>query len=323
MKILVAGGAGYIGSVTTTRLLDAGHDVCVFDNLEYGHREALDERATFFEGDLRAAAQVREAFASFRPEAVMHFAAYALVGESMKAPERYYTNNVTGGVNLLEAMRSVACKRIVFSSTCATYGQPDVVPIGEDTPQIPANPYGHSKLVFEQILAWYRKIHGFSPVFLRYFNACGATETLGEDHSPESHLIPIVLQVALGKREKVSIFGDDYQTPDGTCIRDYIHVRDLASAHLMAIDSILEGPFNLGTGSGVSVREVVDGVRDVTGIDIQAEVAPRRAGDPDELVAKVGRARDELGWEPRYSDLRTIIESAWNWHKANPDGYSA
>ena len=323
MRILVTGGAGYIGSVTSALLLDAGHEVCVFDNLEYGHRGALDARATFIEGDLREAGSILDAAQNFRPDAVMHFAAYALVGESMVQPERYFLNNVTGGMNLVEAMRACGARRIVFSSTCATYGQPEQVPISETTPQCPTNPYGQSKLMFEQILRWYQDIHDFEPVCLRYFNACGATPTRGEDHTPESHLIPIVLQAALGQRDSVKIFGDDYRTPDGSCVRDYIHVEDLAKAHLMAIESDKVGAFNLGTGKGYSVREVVAVAREVTGVDIVAEVAPRRPGDPDELVAKVGRARDELGWVPTRSDLVTIIKTAWAWHNAHPDGYSS
>ncbi len=323
MRILVTGGAGYIGSVTSALLLDAGHEVCVFDNLEYGHRGALDARATFIEGDLREAGSILDAAQNFRPDAVMHFAAYALVGESMVQPERYFLNNVTGGMNLVEAMRACGARRIVFSSTCATYGQPEQVPISETTPQCPTNPYGQSKLMFEQILRWYQDIHDFEPVCLRYFNACGATPTRGEDHTPESHLIPIVLQAALGQRDSVKIFGDDYRTPDGSCVRDYIHVEDLAKAHLMAIESDKVGAFNLGTGKGYSVREVVEVAREVTGVDIVAEVAPRRPGDPDELVAKVGRARDELGWVPTRSDLVTIIKTAWAWHNAHPDGYSS
>jgi len=323
MKVFVTGGSGYIGSVTTSQLLDAGNEVCIFDNLEYGHREAIDPRTAFVEGDLRDPATILNAMREFRPDAVIHFAAYALVGESMEQPERYFINNVTGGLNLIEAMRDCGTRRIVFSSTCATYGQPESVPITEDTPQRPTNPYGQSKLIFEQMLDWYRQIHRFEPIFLRYFNACGASATRGEDHKPESHLIPIVLQAALGQREKVMIFGDDYATPDGTCIRDYIHVEDLAGAHLLALETGSLGAFNLGTGHGYSVREVVEKAREVTGIDIPAEIAPRRPGDPDELVAAPGRANSELGWTPERSDLGTIIETAWKWHKAHPNGYSS
>ena len=245
MKIFLTGGAGYIGSVTTELLLNEGHEVVIFDNLGRGHRAALDSRATFIEGDLREKNEVEAAMLSAAPDAVVHFAAYALVGESMQKPEMYFRNNVVGGINLADAMLKAGVRKIVFSSTCATYGQPERVPITEDESQKPQNPYGESKLMFEHTLRWHQEIHGLQPVFLRYFNACGATEKYGEDHDPETHLIPIVLQVALGQRESIMIFGDDYATKDGTCIRDYIHILDLARAHILALEKDVTGPFNL------------------------------------------------------------------------------
>lgn len=322
MKILVTGGAGYIGSITSELLLNEGHDVTVFDNLERGHRDAIDERAAFIKGDLRERGDILQAMKDVKPDAVMHFAAYALVPESMEQPEIYYRNNLAGGINLAESMLEVGVKKIVFSSTCATYGQPETVPISEDLPQNPTNPYGDSKLSFEKVLNWYNKLHGMQAVYLRYFNACGATEKFGEDHEPETHIIPIVLQAALGQREKVFIYGDDYNTPDGSCVRDYIHIVDLAQAHILAVQSDLSGPFNLGNGSGYSVKQVVETAREVTGIDIKAEYAERRPGDPDTLVAKADKARDVLGWTPKIPDLKDIIESAWKWHQANPNGYN-
>jgi UDP-glucose 4-epimerase len=321
MNVFLTGGAGYIGSVTSELLLNEGHAVTVFDNLERGHREALDPRATFIEGDLRDKETVGAAMASVKPDAVMHFAAFALVGESMEQPEIYFRNNVVGGINLAEAMIANEVKKIVFSSTCATYGQPDRIPITEDEFQRPQNPYGESKLMFEHTLKWYQELHGMQPVFLRYFNACGATETHGEDHDPETHLIPLVLRVALGQRENVKIFGDDYDTPDGTCLRDYIHIVDLARAHILALENDVSGPFNLGTGSGNSVREVIAACRDVTGHAIPAELAPRRPGDPARLVAGAEKANAVLGWTPELADMHTIVESAWKWHLAHPHGY--
>ncbi len=321
MHVFLTGGAGYIGSVTTECLLDAGHQVTVFDNLELGHRAAIDTRADFVQGDLRDAEAVREAVLNARPDAIMHFAAYALVGESMQDPLKYFRNNVIGGIHLVEAMRAADVRRFIFSSTCATYGFPQQVPITEDEPQRPVNPYGESKLMFEKILQWTASQHGIEPVFLRYFNACGATTVRGEDHDPESHLIPLVLFVAQGKRDKVLIFGDDYDTPDGTCIRDYIHIVDLAQAHIQALTTPVTGAFNLGNGSGYSVKEVIEMARAVTGQPIPAEIAPRRPGDPDRLVAAADKAHKMLGWQPRYPDLRTIITHAWDWHQAHPNGY--
>ena len=321
MNVLVTGGAGYIGSVTAEQLLDQGHEVHVFDNLSRGHREAVDPRAKFILGDLQRADDILDAMRSVKPDAVMHFAAYALVGESMQQPEIYFANNVVGGLNLIEAMRKFGVPRIIFSSTCATYGQPERVPIAEDTPQRPANPYGESKLAFEKMLSWYQQIHRIQAVFLRYFNACGATERYGEDHDPEAHLIPNVLKVALGQQEKVGIFGDDYDTPDGTCIRDYIHIVDLAQAHILALTGSQTGAFNLGNGSGYSVKQVIDVARHVTGHPIPAEIKPRRPGDPPRLVASAIRAKTNLQWKPKFAELRTIVQHAWSWHQKHPRGY--
>jgi UDP-glucose 4-epimerase len=323
MKLFITGGAGYVGSVTSELMLNAGHEVVVFDNLERGHRAAVDARARLIEGDLRDEASIGKALDDVKPDAVMHFAAYALVGESMAQPERYFRNNFTGGLNLLEGMLAAGVGRIVFSSTCATYGQPETVPITEDEPQQPANPYGESKLAFEKALEWAHRVHGIQTVSLRYFNASGATARFGEDHAPETHLIPIVLAAALGKRQAVSIFGDDYDTPDGTCLRDYIHIVDLAEAHRLALESGKSGAFNLGTGTGYSVREVIETARRVTARPIATRTAPRRAGDPARLVAAADKARRELGWQPRFDDLERIVESAWHWHRAHPNGYAA
>ncbi|MEI8140933.1 MAG: UDP-glucose 4-epimerase GalE [bacterium] len=321
MKVLLTGGAGYIGSVTTELLLNEGHEVVVFDNLERGHKAAVDKRAKLVIGDLRDAGQIQRAMKNAKPDAVMHFAAYALVGESMTDPGMYFANNTTGATNLVDAMVKYKVPRIVFSSTCATYGFPDKIPITEDTPQHPVNPYGEAKLMFEKVLLWYQKIHGIQPVFLRYFNACGATEKFGEDHEPETHIIPNVIKVALKQQPHVNIFGDDYDTPDGTCIRDYIHIVDLGRAHILALTGKAMGPFNLGTGKGFSVREVIDVVRKVTKRDIPEVISPRRPGDPDRLVASAVKAKKVLKWTPRYSNLNDIVESAWAWHQAHPDGY--
>jgi UDP-glucose 4-epimerase len=323
MKVLVTGGAGYIGSVTTELLLDAGHVVTVFDNLSRGHREAIDPRAGFIAGDLCDRDVIHAAMQQVRPDAVLHFAAFALVGESMETPSMYFANNVTGGLHLADAMVSAGVSKIVFSSTCATYGQPERVPIVEDEPQRPQNPYGESKLMLEKVLDWYRHIHGIQPVFLRYFNACGATQRYGEDHDPETHLIPLILRVPLGQREKIMIFGDDYDTPDGTCLRDYIHIIDLAYAHILALEKAVVGAFNLGTGRGHSVLEVIEACREVTGHAIPAAVVPRRPGDPARLIASADKAGRELGWYAKHGDIRGIVESAWRWHLAHPHGYAA
>ncbi len=321
MKVLVTGGAGYIGSVVSEQLLNAGHEVTVFDNLERGHRQAVDPRAVLMEGDLRNAGEIDEAVMRVKPAAVLHFAAYALVGESMEHPQRYFENNLVGGMNLAAAMIRADVPRLVFSSTCATYGVPAGIPIDEKCPQHPENPYGESKLGFEKVMTWYARRYDLKTVFLRYFNAAGATERFGEDHEPETHLIPNVLRVALGKKTSVSIFGDDYPTPDGTCIRDYVHIADLAEAHLLALDDDHCGAYNLGYGTGASVRQVLDVARRVTGCEIPYDIAARRSGDPPSLVAAGGKAISQLGWNPKHTDLETIIESAWRWMRRYPDGY--
>ena len=321
MKIVLTGGSGYIGSVTTELLCDDGHEVVVFDNLERGHREAVDPRARLVVGDLREPQAIRELMAAVKPAAVVHFAAYALVGESMQNPHLYFENNVGGGLNLLDALLRAGVPKIIFSSTCATYGQPETMPMTEALPQRPTNPYGESKLMFETTLRWEQERRGLQPVFLRYFNACGATEKYGEDHEPETHLIPNVLKVALGQSPAVPVFGADYPTPDGTCIRDYIHIADLARAHILALEKDVAGPFNLGTGTGFSVQQVVETCREVTGHPIPVALSPRRPGDPACLVAGAEKAKSVLGWKPRYPDLRTIVQHAWNWHRAHPRGY--
>jgi len=279
-------------------------------------RERLSEKELLHYVD-----DIDGALADVKPEAVMHFAAFALVPESMRQPELYFRNNVVGGINLADAILKHGVERIVFSSTCATYGQPDRVPITEDEKQKPTNPYGESKLMLERALTWHRELHGLKPVYLRYFNACGATARCGEDHTPETHIIPIVLQVALGQREKVTIYGDDYATPDGSCIRDYIHIVDLAQAHMLALTTEHCGAYNLGTGVGYSVKEVVETARRITGHAIPADIGPRRPGDPARLVAAADKARRVLGWQPAYPQLETIIESAWEWHRRFPNGY--
>jgi UDP-glucose 4-epimerase len=321
MKLFVTGGAGYIGSICVEQLLDAGHTVTIFDNLTEGHRRAVDERAELIVGDLLDTASIGGALQQTRPEAVMHFAANALVGESMENPTKYFRNNVTGGINLLEACIAADVKNFVFSSTCATFGMPDRVPIDESLPQSPINPYGESKLLFEKILRWYDKVHGLKFVALRYFNAAGATEKFGEDHRIETHLIPNVLKVALGQKENVSIFGTDYETPDGTCIRDYIHIVDLAQAHMLALEAKQSAFYNLGTGGGTSVREVIQACEKVTGKKIAVVEQPRRPGDPARLIAASAKIKAELGWTPKYQDIEKIIESAWAWHVKSPGGY--
>jgi UDP-glucose 4-epimerase len=321
MKILVVGGAGYIGSVCSELLLDEGHEVAIFDNLIEGHQHAVDSRANFIRGDLADREQIEAALSSTRPDAVMHFAAYALVPESMRDPSKYFRNNVSNGLNLLDAMLVTGVRRIIFSSTCALFGPPERVPIDETTPTRPINPYGESKLAFEKILRWYDQIHGLKFVALRYFNAAGATENLGEDHRPETHLIPTVLKVALGQRANLEIYGADYDTPDGTCIRDYIHIVDLAQAHILALGATASGFYNLGTGGGSSVREVVAACRKITGRKIDTIEKPRRPGDPPRLIASSEKIKNELGWRPRFQSLDTIIESAWAWHQKFPNGY--
>ncbi len=321
MKILVTGGAGYIGSICVEQLLDAGHDVSVFDNLTEGHRKAVDPRAPLIVGDLQERHEIQAAMEKVRPEAVMHFAANALVGESMENPSKYFRNNVAAGVNLLDAMVAAGVPRFVFSSTCATFGTPERVPIDESLPQRPINPYGESKLMFEKVLRWYDEIHGLRYVALRYFNAAGASERFGEDHRIETHLIPNVLKVALGQRESVSIFGTDYETPDGTCIRDYIHILDLAQAHMLALRAPSSALYNLGTGGGTSVREVIAACERVSEKKIAVLEQPRRVGDPARLIAASEKVQRELGWTPKFQAIEKIIESAWAWHRRYPGGY--
>jgi UDP-glucose 4-epimerase len=321
MKIFVVGGAGYIGSICVELLLDEGHKVIVFDNLTEGHRLAVDERAAFIGGDLSRREEISRALKETKPEAVMHFAANALVGESMQNPSKYFRNNVAGGINLLDAMLEAGVRRFVFSSTCAIFGPPERVPIDETLPQRPINPYGESKLMFEKILRWYDEIHGLQFVALRYFNAAGATEKFGEDHRIETHLIPNVLKVALGQKPQVEIYGTDYETPDGTCIRDYIHILDLSRAHILALGAKESAFYNLGTGGGASVREVIDICRDVTGKEIPTVEKPRRPGDPPRLIAASEKIKRELGWQPKFENLRAIIDSAWRWHQKFPNGY--
>ena len=321
MKILVAGGAGYIGSCTTEYLLDRGHEVVVYDSLAKGHRDAVDPRARLIHGDLADRDRVFEALRAERPEGVIHFAAFIEVGESMRDAALYFRNNVANGLNLLDAAVAGAIRKLVFSSTAAVYGMPATVPIPETEPTKPINAYGESKLIFEKMLRWYNEVHGLGYVALRYFNAAGATERRGEDHHPESHLIPIILQAAMGQRPHVQVFGDDYPTPDGTCIRDYIHVTDLAQAHLLALESPLNGSFNVGSGSGFSVKEIIQVAREITGKPIPVLTAPRRPGDPPRLVSDSARARAELGWTPRFDDVRAIVASAWAWRQRHPNGY--
>jgi UDP-glucose 4-epimerase len=322
VKILVTGGAGYIGSVCVEDLLNRGHEVTVFDNLTEGHRKAVDQRAKFVQGDLADKTVVSSLIGAEKPAAVMHFAAKALVGESMQNPYKYFFNNVSCGLNLLDAMVEHGVKRFVFSSTCATYGIPKIVPIDEQAAQSPVNPYGESKLIFEKILRWYYQIHGVVFAALRYFNAAGATEAFGEDHRIETHLIPCVLQVPLGKREHAQVFGTDYPTPDGSCIRDYIHVTDLAQAHALALEVEESGFFNLGIGGGVSVVEVIEACRKITGKNIPIVTKARRPGDPPRLIASAQKAREVLGWRPKYDQIEDIVSSAWSWHLRHPTGYN-
>jgi len=316
MRVLVTGGAGYIGSVVTEELVKDGHQVVVYDNLSKGHRGAVVDAAAFVEGDLLDADKLRQTLNDNRTDAVIHMAAFSLVGESVEKPAKYYQNNVVAGLVLLDTMRDCGVSRIVFSSTAATYGEPEKQPIVESDPTNPTNPYGESKLAFERAMHWYEKAYGLRYASLRYFNAAGASEKCGEDHDPETHIIPITLQAATGKRSHVEIFGDDYPTPDGTCIRDYIHVIDLARAHILALDVLSERSaiYNLGCGGdGYSVRDVIETAKRVTGKEIPVRMGPRRAGDPAVLIASSDKIKSELGWQPQFQDLGVIIESAWKW----------
>ena len=322
MRVFVAGGAGYIGSACTEYLLDRGYEVTVFDDLITGHIEAVDPRAKFIKANLADRENLKKVVKEGNYDAIMHFAAFSLVGESMKNPSKYFNNNLANAINLADAAVEGGVKTFVFSSTAATFGEPKEIPIREDAPQLPINPYGESKLCFEKVLNWYSKIYGLKYAALRYFNAAGATEKYGEDHNPETHLIPILLQVAQGKREKAMLFGDDYDTPDGTCIRDYIHILDLAQAHEKALYAPKSGHYNLGTGSGLSVMQILEAARKVTGHPIPAEVVPRRPGDPPRLIADSTRARQELGWKPQFENAEAIIASIWKWLQKHPNGYS-
>ena len=326
MKVLVSGGAGYIGSVVAERLLGRGNTVVVLDSLVRGHRMAVPNEAEFIRGDLRDRDWLIRTVADVRPDAVAHLAGEALVGESATDPAKFFDVNVHGGLNLLDAMVNAEVNRLVFSSTAAVYGEPASVPITEDAPRVPVNAYGASKWSFEQMLPWYAAAYGLRHISFRYFNACGATVERGEFHVPETHLIAILLEVALGLRDEIQLFGADYETPDGTCIRDYIHVSDIADAHVLALSSIDEldsGAFNLGTGTGFSNRDVIESVRRVTGHSIPVVPAPRRTGDPARLVASAARATDVFGWRPAYPTLDTMVETAWKWRKDRPQPYTA
>ncbi|MEQ2876998.1 UDP-glucose 4-epimerase GalE [Enterococcus asini] len=327
MAILVLGGAGYIGSHAVDQLVNKGYEVVVVDSLFTGHKAAVHEKAKFYEGDIRDKEFLNNVFEQEAIDGVMHFAAFSLVGESVEKPLMYFNNNVYGMQVLLEVMKAHDVKHIVFSSTAATYGEPEVVPISEDMPTNPKNPYGESKLMMEKMMKWCDNAYGMKYVALRYFNVAGAKAdaSIGEDHDPETHLVPIILQVALGQRDSLKIFGDDYATPDGTCIRDYVQVEDLIAAHILALEYLKAGnpsdAFNLGSNDGYSVKEMLEAARAVTGKEIPAEVVPRRAGDPAQLVAASEKARNILGWEPAYTDIKDIIRTAWNWHVSHPHGY--
>jgi UDP-glucose 4-epimerase len=323
MNVFVTGGAGYIGSATAEALLTAGHSVSIYDSLVTGHRAAIPQGAHFIQADLGDATTLAAALAAEKVEAVMHFAAFIEAGESMKAPGKFFKNNLANSLQLIEAAHAAGVKRFVLSSTAAVYATNEA-PLREESPIDPANAYGFTKLAIEQALEWYRRIHGLHFTALRYFNACGALPGGGEDHQPESHLIPLVLKAALGQREAAAIYGTDYPTPDGTCIRDYIHIADLVSAHLLALDALGENDrliYNIGNGNGYSVREVIETARRVTGVPIPAREAARRPGDAPRLVASSGKIRRELGWTPRHPDLTDIIASAWEWHRSHPHGY--
>jgi len=323
MKILLTGGAGYVGSATCEHLIEQGHSVVVFDNLQQGHRRAVPPEATFVEGGLGSPVAIHLALSEHQPDAVMHFASHSLVGESMVHPMRYFGENVSNAANLLEAMIQTGVRRFILSSTANLFAEPERLPIAATERIVPGSPYGESKYFIERMLPWLERIHGLRYACLRYFNAAGATPERGEDHNPETHLIPLVLQVALEKRPHIEIFGDDYDTPDGTCIRDYIHVSDLASAHLLALEALEDTSriYNLGNGQGFSVREVIEAAREVSGHPIPAAVSERRPGDVPRLVADSSAITEELGWKPRFPDIRSIVETAWNWHRQHPNGY--
>lgn len=321
MKVFVTGGAGYIGSICVEELAKAGHEVTVYDNLSEGHRSAVDPRARFIQGCLSDKDKLSDSLRTTQAEVIVHFAAHSLVGESMTNPGKYFRNNVAFGLNLLDAAVENGVRKFVFSSTCATYGMPERVPMDEDLPQKPISPYGESKLSFEKMLRWYHQIHGLQFVAFRYFNAAGASVQFGEHHRVESHLIPNILKVPLGLSPSCAIFGTDYPTPDGTCYRDYIHVIDLAQAHILAMAPYKEGFYNLGNGDGYSVRQVIQMCEKVSGKKIPVVEQPRRPGDPPRLVASAGKAIADLGWHPEYTSLEAIVSSAWNWHQKHPHGY--
>lgn len=327
MTVLVLGGAGYIGSHAVDQLITKGYDVAVVDNLKTGHKESLPDKARFYQGDIRDKAFMEDIFTKENIEGVIHFAASSLVGESMEIPLDYFNNNVYGTQVVLEVMEKYNVKSIIFSSSAATYGEPKVIPIEETAATNPESTYGETKLMMEKMLKWCDKAYGMRFVALRYFNVAGAKldGTIGEDHNPESHLLPIILQTALGQREKFTIYGEDYETPDGTCIRDYVHVVDLIDAHILALEYLQAGnssnTFNLGSSTGFSVKQMLEAAREVTGKEIPTTVVSRRAGDPSTLIAASDKAREVLGWKPQYTEVNKIIESAWNWHMKHPEGY--
>lgn len=322
MRVFVTGGAGYIGSVCVEELLDAHHEVTVYDNLSEGHLSAVDHRAVFISARLSDEASLAQAIQEAKAEVVIHFAANALVGESVVNPGKYFRNNVANGIHLINAAQTAGVKKFIFSSTCAVYGLPERVPITEDAPTGPINPYGESKLMLERVLQWFQKLHGMEYVALRYFNAAGASEHRGEDHRIETHLIPNVLKVALDQAPHCEVYGTDYPTPDGTCIRDYIHVLDLAQAHILAMAPGISGIYNLGTGNGYSVREVIETCQAVSGKKVKVVERPRRPGDPPRLVASATKAEQELGWKPKHPTLDHMVGSAWAWHQSHPQGYA-
>lgn len=327
MAILVIGGAGYIGSHAVKALIENQQEVVVLDNFRTGHKQAVHPNATLIEGDIRDGDVLKHIFTDHSIDGVMHFAAHSLVGESVEKPIDYFDNNVGGMINLIQAMKVARVNKLIFSSTAAVYGQAEAGLIDEETPKVPTSPYGESKLMMEKMMQWCDQAYGIKYVSLRYFNVAGASSdaTIGEDHQPETHLVPIILQVALGKRDKLVIFGDDYDTPDGTCIRDYVHVEDLVRAHLLALDYLKRGQdsqaFNLGSAEGYSVKEMLEAARKVTGKAIPVEIGARRAGDPSKLVASSQKAREILNWQPHYTDVEAIIKTAWQWHITHPEGY--